>query len=79
MDNSIIVYATKTCAWCGHVEKYLKMKGVQYEKILIDDEPDIRQYLLDITGAMTVPVTTDGTTFVVGWQPDKLNKLIQGE
>ena len=74
--KELTVYSTKTCAWCGHVEKYLTMKGVPYKKVMLDDEPELRQELLNKTGAMTVPITTDGVDYVIGWSAPKLNELI---
>lgn len=52
------------------------MKKVQYEKIMLDDQPELRQQLMAQTGAQTVPITTDGETFVVGWNVMQLNNLI---
>lgn len=52
------------------------MKKVIYEKIFIDDLPEMRQKLLDITGHMTVPITTNGKDYVVGWDIGRLSALI---
>jgi hypothetical protein len=52
------------------------MKKVLYEKIFIDDDLPLRQKLLDITGAMTVPITTNGKDYVIGWDVQRLNALI---
>mgnify|MGYP001463981132 CR=1 FL=1 len=72
----ITVYSTNTCVWCNAVMKYFKSKGIDAEKVMLDDEPELRQQLLDKTGAMTVPITTDGKDYVVGYNIGKLAKLI---
>lgn len=57
------------------VKQFLTMKGKQYEEINLDDNPERQAEALRISGAMTVPVTTDGSSVVVGWNPGKLVSL----
>ena len=72
----ITVYTTATCAYCPMVKKYLTMKGVEFKEIDITNDPDTRYDLSDKTGFVTVPITTDGTTYIAGWKPAELAKLI---
>lgn len=47
-----------TSAWCGYCERakvLLKQRGLDYEEIRIDDQPDFRARLLEQTGGWTVP------------------------
>lgn len=53
------------------------MKGVEYQKVYVDDDVEKRQELLEKTGMMSVPVTTDGEEYIVGWNPAKLSQLLQ--
>lgn len=69
------VYTTETCAYCVMVKRYLQAKGLEYEEVDVTNDPETRQQLLDKTGMMSVPVTTDGENFVVGFQPGQLAKL----
>lgn len=71
----IKVYTTETCPYCVMVKKYLQAKGIEYEEIDVTNDPETRQQLLDKTGVMSVPVTTDGENFVVGFRPGQLAKL----
>lgn len=72
----ITVYTTKTCAYCPLVKKYLEAKGIEYEAIDVTENAEKREELLSLTGMMSVPVTTKGKDFVVGFQPSLLQKLI---
>jgi len=72
----VTLYSTKICPWCKTVEKYLQMKKVQYQKIYVDDDHQKRQELFEMTGMTSVPVTTNGKEFVVGWNAGKINNLI---
>jgi len=77
LTNMITIYSTKICAFCAQVEKLMQHKKVAYEKVYIDDNPELRQELFTKTHALTVPITTDGTEYVVGWNITKLMELIK--
>lgn len=84
----ITVYTTPTCAYCPMVKKFLDMHKQEYKVVNLEEDPEMRQKLLEKTGAMTVPITVverydvqHGSNqlvedFVVGWQPAKLKELI---
>lgn len=71
----LTVYTTDSCAYCPMVKKYLTLKGVEYTEVNVSTDPNTRAELFAKTGLMTVPVTTNGKDFVVGWQPQKLADL----
>lgn len=85
---SIVIYTTKACAYCPMVAKWLANKGLSFTKVELDDKPELRQELLEKTGAMTVPITMvekyeiqHGSNqlvekFIVGWNPAKLSEVI---
>lgn len=54
------------------------MKGKKYEIVNLDEQPERQAEALALSGAMTVPVTTDGKSVVVGWNPSKLVGLLNG-
>lgn len=73
------LYTTTDCAYCPMVKRYLDMKKVQYEVINVDNDTTLRQWLIDTTKMMTVPVLMrDDGEFVVGWNAEKIGKLING-
>lgn len=73
----ITIYATQDCSWCRQVEKFFEYNQQDYEKVFIDDEPEIRQYLYNVTGSMTVPISTNGEKFAVGYNIPTLKKLME--
>jgi glutaredoxin 3 len=73
----ITIYKTLHCPYCRMVEQLLQKKNITYKLYSLDDDPSMRQKLIEKTGAMTVPITTDGKTYVVGWKPKELLKLIK--
>jgi glutaredoxin 3 len=63
--SQVKVYSTTTCPYC-HLEKdYLKSKGIDFEDILVDQDPAQIDSLVDACGSMGVPCThiikDDGT------------------
>jgi glutaredoxin len=72
----LTVYTTKTCAFCPLVKNYLSMKKADYKEVDVSNDIDTRSELLKLTGMQTVPITTDGNRFVVGWKPAELATLI---
>lgn len=72
----LTVYTTKSCAYCPMVKKYLTMKNVSYQEVDVTDNMEVRQELLAKTGMQTVPVTSNGSDFVVGWNPGKLAQML---
>lgn len=69
------VYTTSSCAFCPMVKKFLAMKNVPYTEVNVTDDNKTRSELFEATGMMSVPVTTNGKEFVVGWNPSKLAEL----
>ena len=70
------IYTTTHCAYCAMVKKLYDAKGVEYETINLDEHPDKREEAFALSGVMSVPVTTNGTDFVVGFAPAKLIGLL---
>jgi len=75
--KSITIYTTNNCAYCVMVKKYLTMKGMAYDEINVEENPDRRAEAIELSGAMTVPVTVvtkgdDSRHVTVGYNPASL-------
>ena len=51
----IQMYSTTWCGYCVRAKALLERRGLEYEEILMDDDPAFRQKLLELTGRWTVP------------------------
>lgn len=72
MPKNITIYTTNTCAYCVMVKKFLKAKGHSYQEVNLDEDPARQQEALEMSGALTVPVTVvtkhdDSKQVVVGY------------
>ena len=77
MVKNITIFTTNTCAYCAMVKKWLKAKGLGYEEVNLDQNPERQAEALALSGAMTVPVTIvtkddDSKSVVVGYNLAKL-------
>ena len=61
------MYTTAVCPYCVRAKQILKAKGVaDIEEIRLDQLPEARDHLMNITGRRTVPQIFIGETHVGG-------------
>lgn len=84
MSNNVIMYSTAVCPYCVMADRLLTSKGVNIEKIRIDEDPARRQEMMERTGRRTVPQIYIGETHVGGYddlyaleKAGKLDSLLQ--
>ena len=49
------MYTTRWCGYCVRAKALLDGKGLPYQEISLDDEPNFRRMLVELTGGYTVP------------------------
>ena len=77
MVKNITIFTTNSCGYCAMVKKYLSAKGMGYDEINLDHEPQKRAEAHRLSGALTVPVTVvtktdDSQEIIVGYNLAKL-------
>jgi len=77
VPKSITIFTTNTCAYCVMVERFLDMKGLKYEIVNLDEQPELQQEVLEMSGALTVPITVvtkqdDSKEVVIGYNIPRL-------
>jgi glutaredoxin 3 len=53
--TKVLIYGTRTCVFCRLAEKLLEKKGIQFEKIMVDEDPARREEMIQLTGHISVP------------------------
>ena len=75
----IQMYTTRWCGYCVRAKTLLDSRGISFEEISLDDDPDFRRRLLDLTGGWTVPqIVIDGRPmggYTELWQLDRSGEL----
>jgi glutaredoxin len=79
--KKITVFTTTTCAYCTMVKKWLDNKGVSYDVVNLDEQPEKQKEIYEKSGALTVPVTLiekeDNTEeVVVGFNLARLASIV---
>ena len=70
------VFVTPACAYCFTLIEFLKEHNVSFEEIDVSQDEKNRDYIIEKTGKMEVPVVeVDGQT-VVGFDKKKICKLL---
>jgi len=65
--QNVTMYTTAVCPYCVRAKQILKAKGVaDIEEIRIDQLPEAREHMMNITGRRTVPQIFIGETHVGG-------------
>jgi glutaredoxin 3 len=73
------MYTTQWCGYCVRAKALLDGRGIEYEEILLDEDPSFRQSLHELTGGWTVPqIVIDGEPiggFTELWRLDRSGEL----
>ena len=77
MVKNITIFTTNTCGYCSMVKKYLGAKGMNHEEVNLDEFPQRQAEALELSGALTVPVTVvtkhdESKEVIVGYNLAKL-------
>jgi glutaredoxin 3 len=82
----ITVYTKQNCPFCVRAKRLLDRKGVAYEEISVEGRDDLRAWLVDATGQMTVPQIFVGERSLGGFsdldaldRERKLDPILRGE
>ena len=58
---NIEMYTTAWCGYCERAKALLTRRGLEYREIRIDEDPNFRARLAELTGGWTVPqIVIDG-------------------
>lgn len=72
----IKVYTTPTCPYCKRVKDWLDENGCEFEEAdITKDVFELREWR-ELTGGVGVPVVAHGKDFVIGFNPERLELLL---
>ncbi len=61
------MYSTHICPYCRMAERLLAKKGIEPERVMVDDNPARREEMTRLTGRTSVPQIFIGTHHVGGY------------
>ncbi len=75
-NHRVTVYTTQTCPYCDSVKRYLESKNVSYSEIDVSADQAAAQELVQRTGQQGVPQTEIDGKFVIGYNTNELDRLL---
>jgi glutaredoxin 3 len=82
----VTVYTKQHCPFCVRAKRLLEKKGVPYEEVAIEGKDELRTWLAEKSGQMTVPQVFAGDRSLGGFaevdaldREGKLDPILRGE
>ncbi len=71
------VYTTPTCMWCAKTKVFLKEHKIHFKELNVVKDQKAAEEAVEKSGQMGVPVIDIDGSIVVGFDEDKLKKLLK--
>ena len=69
-----VIFSTSTCSWCRRAKRYFREKGVSFKEINVERDLPAARDLVRKTGQGGVPVIKIGSTWIVGFDKERIDK-----
>lgn len=86
MANKVTVYTKQSCPFCVRAKRLLDKKGVSYDEVSVEGNDELRTWLVETSGQMTVPQIFVGERSLGGFsdidaldRDGKLDPILRGE
>ena len=76
MDKTVTIYSTPTCHFCQMSKELFKEHNIAYTEYNVASDLEKRQEMISKSGQMGVPVIFVGDEMTVGFDKDRLSKLL---
>jgi len=70
------IFTTPICPYCFTLKEFLKEHKVSFEEIDVSKDEKARDYMVEKTGKMEVPVVEIDGEIVVGFDKPKIVKIL---
>lgn len=67
------------CPYCTTLKEFLKERGIEFEEIDVSQDEKARKEMVEKTGQMGVPVMEIDGEIVIGFDREKIIKLLKLE
>lgn len=74
---SIKIYSTPTCIYCKNLKQFLQEKGIEFEDVNVAGNQEALKEMVEKSGQMGVPVVEIDGQIVVGFDKEKISKLLK--
>ncbi len=74
--KNVLIYTTPTCIWCARTKEFFKQNNVSYKEINVAGDSKAAKEMIKKSGQIGVPVIDVDGYIVVGFNQEKLKKLL---
>ena len=73
---SVTVYSTPTCSWCTRLKNYLKENNIRFRDIDVSKDQKAAEAMVKRSGQQGVPQSLINGQVIVGFDKNKIDKLL---
>ncbi|GAI38257.1 unnamed protein product [marine sediment metagenome] len=77
--NKVKVFSSPICPYCTTLKEFLKERGVEFEEIDVSQDEKAMKEMVEKTGQMGVPVIEIDGEIIIGFDREKIIKLLKLE
>lgn len=70
------IYSTPTCPYCRMAKEFFKENNIKYEDIDVSENEQAAKEMVERSGHMGVPVIDIDGKIVIGFDKEKIKKLL---
>jgi len=74
--SKIKIYSTPTCPYCVTLKEFLREKSIEFEDVNVAEDREAREEMIHKSGQMGVPVVDIDGEIVIGFDKQKISKLL---
>lgn len=85
-DVEVKIYSSDLCGYCRAAKRLLQSKGLEFNEINVDGEPEVREQMIRESGRKTVPQIWLGNQHIGGYtdlaeldQSGELDQMLAGQ
>ena len=75
-QKRVTVYSTPTCSWCTTIKNYLRTNGIRFKDVDVSKDQKAAEEMVRKSGQQGVPQTNINGQVVVGFDKEKINRLL---
>lgn len=75
--KKVEIYSTDTCHFCHMAKDWFKANNIPFTDYNVGTDIEKRKEMVELTGQMGVPVIKIENEFVIGFNPEKLAKILE--
>lgn len=75
---NITIYTTPTCPYCHMTKDYLNEKKLPFKELDVSADQENAEEMVKLSGQMGVPVIQIDNEIIVGFDKEKIEKIING-